>query len=162
MWRNVIGYEGFYLVSDDGFVKSLPRWSDDRQRLYGGNILRQSVASHGYRTVKLCVKDKQQTFCVHTLVLVAFVGPRPDMNDCCHKDGNKLNNALWNLRWGTRSENNLDVGKRGQQKKGWKLTADDVLDMRASDKTHGELAKIYGVHERIVGGIRRRESWKHV
>ena len=47
------------------------------------------------------------------LVLTAFVGPRPPGKECCHNDGNKLNNAVENLRWDTRSENVRDIVRHG-------------------------------------------------
>lgn len=46
---------------------------------------------------------------VHTLVLEAFVGPRPDGADACHENGNRRDARLTNLRWDSRSGNVQDA-----------------------------------------------------
>lgn len=59
----------------------------------------------------------------HRIVVSAFDGPPPSdqHTDVRHLDGNKSNNELTNLRYGTRSENMLDVlrhrKEEGQKKK---------------------------------------------
>jgi hypothetical protein len=55
---------------------------------------------------------------VHVLVAAAFLGPCPDGQEVRHLDGDKLNNCLDNLIYGTRSENNLDTVRHGHHKKG--------------------------------------------
>lgn len=47
------------------------------------------------------------------LVLEAMTGPRPEAMECLHKDGNCLNDAHDNLRWGTSSENTQDTWRHG-------------------------------------------------
>lgn len=53
---------------------------------------------------------------IHRLVLEAFVGPCPDGMEALHSDGNKTNNNVDNLRWGTPSENNRDIVKHGRHR----------------------------------------------
>lgn len=53
---------------------------------------------------------------IHRLVLEAFVGPCPDGMKALHADGNKTNNNVKNLRWGTSAENNLDIVKHGHHR----------------------------------------------
>lgn len=43
----------------------------------------------------------------HVVVLEAFVGPRPSGHEALHLDANRANASLSNLKWGTRSENQL-------------------------------------------------------
>lgn len=50
---------------------------------------------------------------VHILVAEAFIGPRPKNADVCHYDDDKSNNAVENLRYGTRSENVHDSVRNG-------------------------------------------------
>jgi len=54
-----------------------------------------------------------ESFSVHGLVMLAFVGPRPDNLEVLHFDGNKLNNRLDNLRYGTSSENKFEAVRQG-------------------------------------------------
>ena len=118
-WRPVVGYEGVYEVSNLGRVKSLPRMTPTRwntPRHHPGGILKSKVApTTGYVRVTLvdANRGKKRYANIHSLVLEAFVGPRPDGLECCHNDGNRLNAELANLRWDTRSANTADAVEHG-------------------------------------------------
>jgi hypothetical protein len=63
----------------------------------------------GYRVIKMRDNHRYAHIAIHCLVLLAFVGPRPEPHyQGCHWDGNARNNALSNLRWDTPSANQLD------------------------------------------------------
>ena len=68
--------------------------------------------SFGYKRVRLSLERKQWRVMVHVLVLLAFVGPRPEGYDANHIDGDKANNAVHNLEWVTRRENILHAFAR--------------------------------------------------
>ena len=53
IWKSVLGYEGFYEISNLGRVKSLDRQSKKNNRVYKGRVLNCTVR-HGYREA---VKD---------------------------------------------------------------------------------------------------------
>lgn len=101
-WKAVVGYEGLYEVSNIGRVKSLRTdkvlspWKNKdgaTDRLYV-SLYKNRIRMH--RTV-------------HSLLMEAFVGPRPEGHNVLHKDGNASNNVLHNLRYGTQSENIYDA-----------------------------------------------------
>jgi hypothetical protein len=48
---------------------------------------------------------KGKDFYVHILVLEAFVSPRPPGMETCHRNGDRKDNRLSNLRWCTHKEN---------------------------------------------------------
>jgi hypothetical protein len=98
-WLPVVGYEGKYLVSDQGRVKSL---MTDKAK--GGRVLKQRTYSR-YRYAGLWMNGRLKQCRVHRLVLSAFVGPCPEGMEALHGEGGALDNRLANLRWGTRSEN---------------------------------------------------------
>ncbi len=114
-WREIPGTAGNYLVSDDGRVWSRPR------RSATGGVLSPGRDSHGYPMVGLWVDGKQRTRLVHSLVLGAFVGPRPEGMECRHLDGDKTNNRLGNLAWGTHSDNMQDRVRHGDDLNAAKL-----------------------------------------
>ncbi|WP_443063154.1 HNH endonuclease signature motif containing protein [Streptomyces sp. NBC_00483] len=92
-----------YKITNDGRV-----WSEKSGRWL------KTPPSEGYPRVKLCVDGKEYTLRVHRLVALAFLGPAPDGKPCVlHGDGNQLNNHLWNLRWGSKSENMADCLRHG-------------------------------------------------
>ena len=111
-WRPVRGFEGFYEVSTRGRVRSVPRvveYRDGRVREYEGVVLAQSDNGYGYRVVTLSrSKSCKKVRLVHQLVMEAFFGPRPEGLDTCHRDNDKTNNSLGNLRYDTRESNLAD------------------------------------------------------
>lgn len=120
-WQVIAGTDGAYEVSDLGRVRSVDRtvtYRDGRRYRAKGVVLRPSPSSDGgYPTVALSVHGKTVTRCVHRLVLEAFVGEPPAGTECRHMDGNPQNNALTNLRWGTRLENIRDQIRHGTHMK---------------------------------------------
>ena len=122
VWKPVVGYEGLYQVSNLGRVKSLPRkvrqtsrWGKEMQRTVQEKILTaHPLLRSGHLYVRLHKEKKGKDWYVHTLVLTAFVGPRPEGMECLHRDGDPTNNRVENLRWGTRSQNRLDTVKHGR------------------------------------------------
>ena len=62
--------------------------------------------ANGYMTVDLYTNNKSTKVTIHRLLAEAFI-PNPDNKPCIdHKDGDRKNNKLSNLRWATYSENN--------------------------------------------------------
>lgn len=61
----------------------------------------------------LSVGGVHKTKLVHHLVLITFVGERPEGAECCHNQNNPSNNNLVNLRWDTHLANVLDKEKHG-------------------------------------------------
>lgn len=102
-WLPVVGYEGFYEVSDQGRVKRINIGRDSTEKL-----LKATVNKLGYLLVSLYRDGKGNTRRVHRLVLEAFTGPCLAGEEGCHNDGDPANNRLDNLRWGTASSNALD------------------------------------------------------
>ncbi len=110
-WRPIPGYEGSYEVSRFGVVRSLDRVimrSNGVPQTFRGKVKVPQIKNTYY-----AVWLGKKPWYVHNLVLLAFVGPRPDDYQCCHNDGNPLNNNLENLRWDTRSANMLDTIRHG-------------------------------------------------
>ncbi len=102
-WRPVPGYEGIYEVSSLGRVRSLARTATSGGAPYPvpAKILRQASSGNGFRCVHLSWHGRGQTFGVHVLVAMAFIGPRPEGGNCVahHKDGDRGNNSADNIDW---------------------------------------------------------------
>lgn len=100
IWKDVVGYEGFYKVSSLGKVRSMARHgTPDR-------IVRAIPDKNGYLRVHLSKNGERRNVCVHRLVAIAFVenpNNKPQVN---HKDECKTNNEVANLEWVTCLENN--------------------------------------------------------
>lgn len=105
---------------------------------------------------------------VNRVVAWAF-HPNPlNLPQVNHLDGNKENNSKDNLEWATASENEKHAHRtglksgRGSANSNAKLTAADVLEIRASSETPSELARRYGISRSTIVNILNRKSWKHV
>jgi HNH endonuclease len=84
---------------------------------------------------------------VHSLVMEAFVGPRPDGLEVRHLDGVPSNNALPNRECVTRSRNIQDM-KWHAGRRGHKLRPADVRDIKQRLRgPRGKLAREYGVSD---------------
>lgn len=97
-WLPIVGYEGFYSVSDLGRVMRLggtPRCKVNRLLKTDG------PTTTGYLSVSLCVNNKSRPRDVHVLVMAAFVGPCPKGHNVNHKDTVKTNSRLSNLEYTT-------------------------------------------------------------
>lgn len=116
-WLPVVGYEGLYEVSDQGRIKSLEKkvfYKDGRVRTNPERIRDPKPGPNGRFQLKMVHPDKpDKNLLLHRMVLEAFVGPCPEGMECLHKNDNPEDNRLVNLRWGTRSENQLDRVKNG-------------------------------------------------
>ena len=156
IWRDIPGYEGLYQVSNLGRVISLPGGRRS------GQILANGRSSTGYLTVVLWKTGAGKSYQVQSLVLLAFEGPQPDGSVIRHLDGNKVNNKLSNLCYGTQTQNYRDVYDIGRTHR--KLTRSDVLEIRsalAAGENKHVLAARYGVCERAIRNIRagRTFAW---
>ena len=99
-WKDIVGYEQRYQVSNFGNVRSL-----DYMHTTTTQNLKPVITSGGYAVVCLHKKGTQQNHYVHRLVAEAFCDNRHGCNDVNHKDENKTNNNASNLEWCTRKDN---------------------------------------------------------
>lgn len=103
-WRPVVGYEGYYEVSNLGTVRGIDRY-DCKGRRIKGKVLQKKVEHTGYVSTVLTRNGKPKSYKVHRLVAEAFI-PNPDnLPQVNHKDEDKSNNTVWNLEWCTEKYN---------------------------------------------------------
>ena len=175
-YADIPGFPG-YEAGTDGSIWSLWKMIG---RLPGGAVGRiigterrrlRPVSSIAYMHLHLRKPGGPRiTRVVHRLILETFVGPRPEGMQARHIDGNSHNNALSNLVWGTKLENEADRKKHGKVPKGAghnqsKLTDDEVIAiraLRAAGATFDKLAARYCVSRTLIRSITTRRNWKHI
>ena len=110
VWKPIVGYEGFYEVSNLGRVKSVERIVENNggQQRRQERIMRLRIGSLGYLNVTLCRESATKVFSVHRLVAQAFI-PNPENKPYVdHIDTDPSNNNVDNLRWVTQHENAMN------------------------------------------------------
>jgi len=103
IWKDIMGFEGFYQVSNLGKVFS--RRSN--------KILKTYVNNSGYECIDLRVNNKRYKDTVHRLVARAFCDGYEEGKVVNHIDTNRLHNAASNLEWMTYKESIQEMKDRG-------------------------------------------------
>lgn len=171
-----------YLVYSDGRVTRATA-GKCAKRYPAGAVLQGTLNPTGYRVYNLLLDGVMKQVRANRLVLETFCGPPPSPHhEAAHGDGDRLNNALANLRWATRIENEADKLRhgttargarhgsktkpetflRGEQLPQSKLRECDVQHIRTSPLTGAALAVELRVSPTLVSAIRRRKAWRHV
>ena len=96
-WRSVNLYLN-YEVSSVGRVKNVNT----------GKMLKPYLGSNGYYIISLCSNGNVKKPKIHRLVAQAFITNLECKLLVDHCDGDKTNNCVSNLRWATKSENNMN------------------------------------------------------
>jgi hypothetical protein len=144
-WRDCVGYEGIYAVSDQGNVKSFVY---DRC----GRLLVPFKQGSGYLYVDL---GRDNTRPIHQLVAEAFIGPRPPDYVTLHLNHDRVDNRLANIRWGTRSENMRDRPPRQCLTTDKVRAIKDRLAQRRRGDTQLRLGEVFGVSRQTISSIQR-------
>lgn len=99
VWRDVIGYEGYFKVSNLGRIQNRR-----------GKIRKPWLVA-GYPTLTLSIGPDCKSFPIHRLVAQAFVPNPENLPVVRHKDNCRDNPRADNLVWGTKKDNMEDLSK---------------------------------------------------
>ena len=112
IWKDVVGYEGLYQVSNLGRVKSVITWNG-YEYLKKEKIMKPFENKRGYKSIGFTKDGKTITYRLHRIVAQAFI-PNPENKPIInHKNGVKSDNRVENLEWCTYSENTIHAIKTG-------------------------------------------------
>ena len=100
IWKDIVGYEGLYQVSDVGNVRSL-KYNNTSKTKY----MKIYTEKTGYQRVCLSKDGKKTNKRIHRLVAEAFLDNPNCYEVVNHKNGDKTNNKVSNLEWCSRSHN---------------------------------------------------------
>lgn len=173
-WSHVIGWKGYYEVSDTGRVRSITRVVITKKgpMVFTGKTLKQNRVEGGYYHVVLSRPGKQTAVNVHRLVARAFIGRCPPGMEVCHRDGSRTNNHWRNLRYGTPKSNSADrklhgtdygpPPRNGETNPRSKLTSEQVRLIRKMQGTLKEIGAKFGVSLGNAHCIKSRKTWNHL
>lgn len=119
-WRDVVGFEGLYMVSSFGRVASKFRFVDSGSKSGGlkdltAGIKALQMTNSGYFQVRLYKSNKESHRYVHKLVAESFIPNPNNYQYVDHVDTNRLNNMVKNPRWCTNSMNVLNPITRSKR-----------------------------------------------
>ena len=164
IWKTIDGYGGRYSISNYGRLFS--------NGTNGGRvgIIKTADNGKGYQYANLSWNGKTNSVRIHRLVAEAFCeGKTEERNHVNHIDGNPSNNRADNLEWVTRSENMLHsvhvLGHKtavGNLAPNRKLTAEQVIAIRADTRTNKEIAADYGIGHSTVSNVKLGYYYKEV
>ena len=157
IWKDIIGYEGLYQVSDFGNIKNKK------------GLILKPVCRKGYLSIGLYKNNIYKRFSIHRLVMLSFVGS--SQLQVNHINGNKKDNRLCNLEYCTNSENIRHADKtglrylKGTNNSGAKLCDGDILNiikLRKKGYNQNKIADIYNVERSLISMICANKLWTHI
>ena len=117
VWKEIPGWEGYYMASTHGRIKSVDRYviSNGRGKYFKkGKILRLETDKDGYKKIQLNKNGKAKKYLVHRLVAMCFIPNPNNLPEINHKDENRANNHVSNLEWCNRKYN-CNYGTRNEK-----------------------------------------------
>lgn len=176
-WRDVVGFEEYFMISSEGRV-----WSKRSNK-----ILKQVTSKAGYKIFSTKIggeKGKNYCFRIHRLVAEVFLDPPEDyLKDWAegtfykkiyinHIDGDKTNNSKSNLEWCTALENYRHAVNNGLYVEGKPLfhlrrIEEDVVryirdNYKPRDSYYGAraMSRRFNVPHQTISKIARHVSYK--
>ena len=120
IWKDVVGYEGLYEVSDLGRVRSKDRVTIQNNNgkytstKYKGKMLKGRSDPRGYIRVHISKDGKSKAVSIHRIVASAFCDKPEGCDIVNHLDNDPSNNFANNLEWTTYKGNMQWATKQGR------------------------------------------------
>ena len=143
-WKEIEGYDGEYLISDLGRVKSLKREEE--------HILSPGITSKNHLGVGLCKDGIRRRHRVHRLVAEAFK-PNPNILPIVrHLNDDPTDNRVENLEWGTQRDNVHDSINSGKHVFNRRPMDEEVMKLgNAAHRTPVKAVNSVTGEERLYG-----------
>lgn len=170
IWKDVVGYEGLYVVSNYSRVASLPRYRAS------GRIMKLSMSSWGYYCLCLRKNNTSRKEYLHRIVAQAWIPNPNNYPQVDHIDGCRTNSSIDNLRWCTLSMNQNYMPARIRKsiaKKQDKSKSSEVVCLKENEvlKVYSHLSSVADDNHHISSvwkclvGIKKHHhglSWKYL
>ena len=157
IWKDILGYEGFYQISNLGRVKTL-----GNNMFKNEKIMKNRLSPKGYLRIGLTKDNYKKMFFVHRLVAENFIKNFENKKQVNHINGIKTDNRTCNLEWNTAFENMKHASLNGflNAKKGenhYLYKATDEIKSRIIEKrkdyTQRQLGKMFNLSQCSVSQI---------
>ncbi len=166
IWKDVVGYEGLYQISNLGNIKSF-------KRNYEGILLNPKTDKDGYKEIGIRDATGRRFFKrMHRLVAEAFIINPNNYKVINHKDNNPANNNVENIEWCTIEYNNKyrfingNASNKGSKSPAASITESIAVEIyilgHSGKYTELELATKFNTTRSVVNKIRLNKNWTHV
>lgn len=162
IFKDIIGYEGLYKISNYGNVKSLPQ----RYKVKDEIILKPFYNSLGYQIIKLCKNSKTKSWRIHRLIAIHFIPNPSSLPHINHINGIKNDNRIENLEWCDHEHNMRHANRTGlitRRSKQYDSIRRPVIDTRTQKiyATASDAAKANGINPNtmrasLLRGMKRK------
>lgn len=171
-WKDVAGYEGLYMVSNIGRVKSLC-FRNNKITIRRDRLLAQHLSWNGRIQIDLSKDGVHKRVTLHRLVAQAFI-PNPDgLPQINHKDGNPRNCHIDNLEWCTASHNMAHAYRNGLNEKTRRMNEEKKKPVMRSDGKYYDCAyaaaedngvSVFSIRDALKGRTHTSAgySWRYV
>ncbi len=169
-------YSG-YSITDSGIAYTHRKRFGKGQGNGGGVViddehsheLKQHVGHGGYLYVSISTGRGQRSIPIHLLLADAFIGKRLKGMQVRHLDGNRKNNSLINLAYGTPKDNGEDTARCGTLKgvhSGRAVINEDIVRLIRKRREQGakirDIASEFNCSHGIVDRVVNNDTWVHV
>lgn len=113
IYKDVVGYEGLYQVSNLGNVKRISNYKCVNKKYLDNYTLKPLDNGKGYYRIKLCKNNLSKRVMLHRIIAEAFIPNPNNYKTINHINGDKKDNRIENLEWCTQSQNVLHAFKNG-------------------------------------------------
>lgn len=165
-WRSLPDWPE-YEISNTGEIRSwsIPGFVGRKPRV--PKYKKTHLAKDGYLRVTFSRNSKKpyrviETFSVHRLVAMCFLSGDHNL-DVAHKDGNKTNNNVLNLKWCTKKENENDKREHGTFIAGARIpifnqhvTVGLTKLIKLKGLTQAEVARCFSVNQQTIYNLVRK------
>lgn len=164
MYKDVVGYEEYFTISEDGKVFSKRTNKELKQTKLKTGYMSFATKIGGRNGINKC-------FRVHILVAEAFISNPLNLPQVNHIDGNKENNHFSNLEWISPSDNlkhayslGLIQALKGPNNSQAKFTSNDVEEIRLLAPLHSyrKIGRMYGVSHNTISNILNNKTYTNV
>lgn len=173
VWLPVVGYEGFYEISNKGRLKTVKktvRTKSNGRHPRKERILNPTINQKGYYHTSLHREASVKWFTIHRLVAQAFIPNPENKPQVNHIDSTPLNNNVENLEWCTHGENmkhgflygrKTQKGEKNNQAKITREIAEKVRELYAEGNlTQWQVGEVFGLARCHIKDITTYKIWK--
>jgi len=175
VWKDIIGFESSYQISNFGRVKSLDRYvwnkANKSYSLLRGKIHKLDIKNKLYYQIGIWENSKIKKYLIHRLVAIHFVENRNNLPEVNHIDCDKLNNNYTNLEWCSHLENQHHAKINGRysnhpngvNKINSILNDNAIIHIRSMQLRNIDYCNLYNVKPSTITCIQKDlNRWKHV